>query len=379
MMKLVYLAWGKSSVFDSQVLALIHFMKSASTIENVILIFGYRNRKELKWIEKKDLKGISLITHRYYPNYFLFNLLNEISLYYALKKLPPIDENFIFHSRGEFIPFHLRKFFKSHNISKDRILIDIRGASIEETSDFSNKHSLLNKLKINQKKNILHYVRDFKNISVVSEYLREYLSQSFRFNDSLIMINSCISNQTFKYSNEKRILIREQLGIQNTRIVIVFISGGKAFWQNNEIINELAEKGFVILNLSPVVISHPNVINKFIDYGDVPSYLSASDFGFIWRDKSIVNYVASPVKFSEYVASGLPVITNGNVPLINDFIIKYNAGVIVESLSDITYELLWQHLIEDREKMSKIGYSIFGVENICNKYLNTYQKMTYSK
>ena len=55
------------------------------------------------------------------------------------------------------------------------------------------------------------------------------------------------------------------------------------------------------MNKSKKELHHKNVINKFVDYYEIPNYLNAADIAVIWRENSIVNKVASPVKFSEYI------------------------------------------------------------------------------
>ena len=62
----------------------------------------------------------------------------------------------------------------------------------------------------------------------------------------------------------------------------------------------------------------------------MPKYLNAADAAIIWRDKSIVNKVASPVKFSEYVCCGLPVIANKTVDMINNYILKNDCGLLTD-------------------------------------------------
>ena len=46
---------------------------------------------------------------------------------------------------------------------------------------------------------------------------------------------------------------------------------------------------------------------------EVPEYLAAADVGLLLREPNIVNKVASPVKFGEYLASGTPVIIGEGV------------------------------------------------------------------
>jgi glycosyltransferase involved in cell wall biosynthesis len=45
----------------------------------------------------------------------------------------------------------------------------------------------------------------------------------------------------------------------------------------------------------------------------VPEYLAAGDLGLLLRDPHPVNRVASPVKFAEYLAAGLPVLVSPGV------------------------------------------------------------------
>jgi glycosyltransferase involved in cell wall biosynthesis len=53
-----------------------------------------------------------------------------------------------------------------------------------------------------------------------------------------------------------------------------------------------------------------------VDHRDVPIHLAAADVGVLLREESAVNGVASPVKFAEYLACGLPVLIS---PGVGDF------------------------------------------------------------
>ena len=48
-------------------------------------------------------------------------------------------------------------------------------------------------------------------------------------------------------------------------------------------------------------------------YHEVNSYLNAADAGFLLREQSPLNEVASPTKFAEYCLTGLPVIMQNTV------------------------------------------------------------------
>lgn len=174
--------------------------------------------------------------------------------------------------------------------------------------------------------------------------------------------------------NEKmRNRMREQMQIKREEIVVIFSTGGGDNWQNSDLIVQLANAGFKIINLSNKEYSHPNIINKFVNYQDVPKYLCAADIGFIWRNESIVNLVASPVKFAEYLSFGLPVISNGNVGQINDITMKYGLGIIESDVINLTIEKI-SSLINsfDRDKTSLIGHSYFSSDIAAENYWNTY-------
>lgn len=69
---------------------------------------------------------------------------------------------------------------------------------------------------------------------------------------------------------------------------------------------------------------------------EVKQKLLQNNFGILVREKSIVNEVSFPVKFGEYMASGLPTVTNAATKGINQFIYTYKVGVVME---DVNFKL----------------------------------------
>ncbi len=105
----------------------------------------------------------------------------------------------------------------------------------------------------------------------------------------------------------------------------------------------------------------------------MPVYLNASDIGIIWRDKSVVNEVASPIKFSEYVCCGLPVIANKTVDSIKEYISRFASGKLVEKFEDLSDKDFKYLVQQDRVKNSQIGRSIFSTDVVVEKYLKVYE------
>jgi glycosyltransferase involved in cell wall biosynthesis len=61
----------------------------------------------------------------------------------------------------------------------------------------------------------------------------------------------------------------------------------------------------------------------------VPRYLAAADVGLLPRDENLVNRVASPVKFAEYLASGIPVILSDGIGDYSELVRSGDLGAVL--------------------------------------------------
>jgi len=117
------------------------------------------------------------------------------------------------------------------------------------------------------------------------------------------------------------------------------------------------------------------VITLFVPYEEVPKYLNAVDVAVVWRDNDIVNQVASPVKFSEYICSGLPVIANDGVSLIKNYIQETGFGVVINSFDDINEKLVNKLNMLNRDEISIKGAELFSSETIIDQYIKMYHQI----
>ncbi len=377
-MDLIYFAYGNVSVFDSQVLVLLNYYVETGIFNKIILIIGVRSEKDKKRYFKKEInKKIKLLFYRHYPQYPIIEKLTVRSIYSVLNKIEN-QVNYLIHVRNEILAYYVFEAAKKLKIRNKRIKIiaDIRGVGFEQLMEYSKKSKLILLLKRIQRKKVFNSLGKIKNISVVSESLKNYIINNID-NPSLdISVNSCLATNNFQFNESDRSEIRNKLSINENEILFVLATGGNHAWQNTDkTINLLVKKGYKILNLSRKNINLDNVINIFIPYKEMPKYLSASDIAIVWREKSITNLVASPVKFSEYVCCGLPVITNDSVELIRNFIDTYNSGAVLKSIDDINEELLNSLLKIDRRKLAETGVKNFGIQTISSQYCLMYEKI----
>jgi glycosyltransferase involved in cell wall biosynthesis len=67
-----------------------------------------------------------------------------------------------------------------------------------------------------------------------------------------------------------------------------------------------------------------------VDPADVPRHLAAADAGLLLRASNVTNRVASPVKFGEYLAAGVPVIVSEGVGDYSAAVRRCGLGEVVE-------------------------------------------------
>lgn len=75
------------------------------------------------------------------------------------------------------------------------------------------------------------------------------------------------------------------------------------------------------------------IFQQHLSPSEVPEYLLAADYGLLIRENSITNYVASPVKFAEYLSCGLKVIISSELGDYSALTMKHNLGYVIDSLS----------------------------------------------
>jgi glycosyltransferase involved in cell wall biosynthesis len=260
-------------------------------------------------------------------------------------------------------------------LNNSRVLIDLRGALKEEVLDFQKNNWLQKTLKVININKAISALNNYSFITVVSPALKEYVLSSVNSSKREIFITPCLAGKSFFHSHENRIKYRRKLGLNETEKLIVFSSGGESLWQNNQELFKIANRGFKVLNLSKVLVDHPNVITKYVKYEEVSSYMSAADIAVILREKNIVNEVASPVKFSEYVCTGLPVISNKNVAVIKQYIKDTGFGLLINSVDDINREAVDKLSSLSRNKITEYGQVHFGIGSVAERYINIYKEI----
>lgn len=371
--KLIYISNTTSSVFESQVLTYLDWLYENRIFEEILLFVGSRSASLLKQGKIKQ-REYEIIEFHDLPDYNVFNSVQYAALCKQLKKKNL--QNAVVHIRSEKYAQAINKFREQHQVDF-KIVTDIRGAVLEETMNYKNFNFLINKLKKSyflHKQKDLNYQTDL--VSVVSSKLKEYVHKYYDIDHSRIFVNHSFASENFQYSKKARSEYRKKLNIHKNEIVFIFSTGGNGAWQNTtEIVNTMRKSEFKIINLSKKEIPGKNVINLFVPHREVPNYLSAADFGIVWRNDDVVNNVASPVKFSEYASCGLPVIANNGVKLIETYISDTGYGKILNSIEEL-HKVPFNELRKiNRKQISEYSKSKFHISGVAKGYLSMYETL----
>lgn len=360
---------------EAQVLSLLEYYRNTNKFSDIILLQGFKSISEKDALKRK-LNGFKskIVWFKSWPGYTVFQYFAFSSISKVLDRLT-LDDETIIHVRGELYGAIIHQYLCKKK-SDAKFLVDLRGVTFEEVDKYYLHNFLLKKNKILLFKKAYRKINRNIPITVVSEAFKKYLIKQHGFNEQDICVHPNIAGGQFIFNQKLRQKIRKELGLYENEIVAICSSNGAEAWQKDkDVIMPLITLKVKVINLSSIHQEIPGVINKFVSFKSMPGYLAAADIAILWRDNNVVNEVASPSKFSEFAAMGLWVIHNGTVRIASDFIRQNNAGIIVNSIDEITEKQIGSFSNYDRTYYSTIGRKIFGVENIAKSYIMHYEKI----
>lgn len=378
---LIYIAGGNVSVLESQVLELLKYHYNNGLC--VSLLMGYSNAHEKEAIQKKlaNYPFLNVIWFKSYPVYALFESISANNIFKAIKQVNNW-ENAILHVRSEHLGYLVKKIIIDKNLS-NKIIIDIRGIAFEEIDFKISRNKGLRKLLLKQQYRYYHsfYKKLFDDracsqiaITSVSKAINDYIRKNYPNCKYRLCIHPNIAGKLMSFSESSRKEIREKFNIKENELLAICLSGGDSLWQQDKKnIDTLIEKGIRVISLSKKSFDNDKCINLFVPFQEVPKYLSAADIGILWRDKTFINYSASPSKLSEFASCGLFIINNGSVNIAEEYIERSGAGLIIEDMSSLNNSQIDKIKNQNRTRNSESGLKMFGVDAIGNSYIRLYE------
>jgi glycosyltransferase involved in cell wall biosynthesis len=216
-----------------------------------------------------------------------------------------------------------------------------------------------------------------------------------------VSVAPCVANLPSESVFGSRDSIRRELGLQE-RFVVVYNGSFFADWGDPEsfvgILALLRRLGvdpfFYVITLTPkrdveeFLETHSLAQYDFsvcnVRHEDVARQLVAGDLGLLLRKRSIVNEVASPMKFPEYLACGVPVLANDTIGDVMKYINEERVGVVVreghaedaETLRAFLRELDGDNSQAIRKRCIEFARSRFSYESQIPTYLQLYSSLS---
>lgn len=410
-----------SSAFDSQVLTLSSKLINLSRqeLDFKLIIFSPFSHilKREYWLKRNSVKNI-LKNNCFFackiPFLYIFPQLIKLSLsinslicFFVLFFLIKINkkQQIIFHCRGQIVSYILLKlkniFYKNSAVFSDTRSI----ISIENLHYYRIKR---NRVKLAKElEEIEDYVENSSDyLSCVSKSFKSYiLSKNKSKISNIEVIPNCVDVDNFYYDFEKRKLSRKKIGIDNKFVVIYSGSlvGANQLLQRMidiyKIIKnimgdsiflvltsnkEYAEKVFLKSNLN-----RNNYIILSKSHNILNNYLITGDIGLLIREDNKLNNVARPIKFAEYLRSGVPVLINSSLHDISKSIKKHNFGFEINNCFDDTEVVKVALEIKEKidfirsdkykSRISSIISKEMNWDNYLKSVVNIYSELSLSK
>lgn len=376
------------TVTQSQVFNWIKIISEYGITTDCISLTGNKlSKKEVVDIENQ-LNG------RFYQRSVYPMLLNDIYMVFVLvsfyfKNIKKADK-LIFQTRITKIgnAFQIVKI-----LPRSKMIYEARGAALEE-------NIFVKKGKQTVKSRFTSYwlgvcekrlISNSDAVICVSNALKDYFIKKYSIinEEKFKVFPGAADNSLFFYDSNIREIYRKKLGIAPDETVIIYSGKLSMKWEIPDIVFSILAKmsrqeskiKFLILTpdheIANEQISKNGIETQSIvmesGLKEVNNYLNASDIGLLLRENILMNNVASPTKFSEYILAGLPVLISEGILDFSQIVSKTNFGFVLKedfilSTNDIENILKLKNI--SRDQVSDWGVKNLSKEKFVSEYVN---------
>lgn len=287
---------------------------------------------------------------------------------------------------------------------KPKLLFDIRGFFPEEYTDAGiwKENGLLYRTVKRIEKWLL---KESDAFVVLTEKAREILFPESaetgfdKLGRPVEVIPCCIDKKRFDAAEMlDRENIRRQLGVENRR-VLIYVGSFGGWYLTEDMGRFFARAHLENPNLFTIILTQRDLekvkqilmekglkekdfLIKSVSPAEVPSYLKASDAAISFIKACYSKQSSSPTKIAEYLAAGLPVISNSGVGDLDSLIIDNKVGVILDGFTEENYEKALKDvniLLQDanlRQHCQRIADEQFDLEKVAGeRYRRVYTRI----
>jgi glycosyltransferase involved in cell wall biosynthesis len=316
--------------------------------------------------------------------------------------LSTVSQPSILHCRGSAMTYLA---LQARNRRRHRIIFDCRG--LEHAEMLARGGPDVSPALLDSRAQALltriHYATGHSDAVIcVSQQMADWM-QTHAFLDAsrTVVLPCAVDYRIFASSDADRQKIRASLGVPN-RLVVSYCGSAEA-WQCPDqcieifkLIRGICAKAFFLCLTTQPVAMQARLRNAALASDDfhvthappeeVPAFLAAADVGLLIRQPSLLNRVASPVKFAEYLASGSPVLLSPGIGDYSDLVERESVGHVVSlpvgeparlQLSRFIQSL--QHKPQQiRDRCRTIASTRFDVSHYARRVASLYEELTDS-
>lgn len=285
----------------------------------------------------------------------------------------------LIHARVH-VPAMMGLIAKKMSRRKLRLLFDIRGFTAEEYTDagvWKENGSIYNVFKWIERK----IFKAADGFIVLTENARRALfpesaaSGSDKLGRPVEVIPCCVDfEERFQFEYEAlRADVRNEMGL-NGRLVITHLGALGGLYLTEEIADFLdaarkekenvfamfltqTDPGLIIPLLKERGFTEKDFFVGRVAPAEVPRYLCASDIALSLVKATYATISRSPTKIPEYLAAGLPIISNRGVGDVDELIINDKVGILLDDFSAESYSKAMKEVLALKE--SGIGFENF--------------------
>lgn len=367
MFKTLYLCYFglREPLVQTQVLPYLREIKKLGNIKISLLTFEpdfkekWTNEQieaERKKLAEENIEWYCLPYHkRPSAPATLYDVLNGARFVRKLMRREKID---VLHARVH-TPAMMGAIAKKLSGGKVKMLFDIRGFFPEEYTDagvWKENGWLYRSVKRAEK----WLLREADGFVVLTERGREILFPESKgngfdkFGRPVEVIPCCVDFNRFKSATSAlRLEMRRKLNVENRRVV-VYVGSFGGWYMTEEMADffgtakEQDNSAFALIltQSNPEIIagllktrgfSENDYLIKKVLPGEIPAYLSAADTAISFIKACYSKQASSPTKIAEYLACGLPVISNSGIGDLDDLIEGEKVGVILRGFAKENY------------------------------------------
>jgi len=264
----------------------------------------------------------------------------------------------VLHARVQ-LPTLIGALARKFSRTKPKLIFDIRGFFPEEYTDagiWKADGWLYRMVKRNEK----WLLKEADGFVVLTEKARQILfpeSAETGFDKSgrpVEVIPCCVDLSRFAAANKtSRAEIRKKYKLENRQVITYTGSLGGWYMADEmaDLLKAAREKddstfALILTQSSPDIMAKRLKERGFgdedflvteIPHGEIPKYLSAADIALSFIKPCFSKLSSSPTKIAEYLASGVPIITNRGVGDVAEQIEVDKTGIVVNDFSHSSY------------------------------------------